>query len=91
VADDEARRALLRELIDDEAAAISRLQDQFLEEWTHERAQGLRQQFLEVLSSEEPDEVSSDAQFDRMGQVVLGGLDGPNSAAVEAAKPSPDR
>jgi len=49
-ANDEPRRALLRELIDDESAAINRVQDQFLEEWTTERATALRQGFLNVIS-----------------------------------------
>ena len=51
-AKDEARQALLRELIDEEAAAISRLHDQFLQEWTAERAGSLRQRFLQELNSE---------------------------------------
>ena len=59
LADNEARRALLRELIDDEAATISRLQDQFLEEWTQGRLEGLRQRFFEELSLEEPAEATS--------------------------------
>jgi CHAD domain-containing protein len=88
VADDEGRRALLRELIDDEAAATSRLQDQFLEEWTHERAQSLRQRFLEELSPEEPEEAPSDAQSDREDPVLLRGLNSPGSAADEDAEPS---
>jgi CHAD domain-containing protein len=50
---DEARQALLRELIDDEAAAINRLQDHFLEEWTPERAASLQRRFLEELNPEE--------------------------------------
>ncbi|MEX2138396.1 MAG: CHAD domain-containing protein [Pirellulales bacterium] len=50
---DAAQRALLRELIDDEAAAINRLQDQFLDQWTPERAASLRQQLLQELSPEE--------------------------------------
>jgi CHAD domain-containing protein len=86
-AEDEGRQALLRELIDDEAAAISRLQDQFLEEWTHERVQGLRQCFLEELSPEVPEEAPSDAQSDLEDQVVLGGLVGPDPAPIEHADP----
>lgn len=85
--DDEARQALLRELIDDEAAAINRLQDQFLEEWTHERAQGLRQRFLDELSLEDSQASPSDAQFDREDQVLRGGLVAPSSAPVEPAEP----
>lgn len=52
-AEDEARRALLRELIDDELAAINRLQDQFTNEWTADRAAHLRERFLQELSPEE--------------------------------------
>jgi CHAD domain-containing protein len=52
-AKDEARRALLQALIAEEAAAIGRLHDEFLQEWTPERAAGLRQRFLQELNSEE--------------------------------------
>ncbi len=51
-AEDEARKALLRELIEGEVAAIRRLHDQFLQGWTPERAGGLRQGFLQELDSE---------------------------------------
>jgi CHAD domain-containing protein len=86
-ADDEGRRALLRELIDDEAAALSRLQDQFLEEWTHDRAQGLRQRFLDELSPEHSVEGPNDAQSDPEDQVLLGGLVAANPAPIEPAEP----
>jgi hypothetical protein len=87
VAEDEGRGALLRELIDDESAAISCLQDQFLEEWTHERAQGLRQCFLEELNPEDLEGAGSDAQSVLVDQVLLGGLVTPGSAPVEHAEP----
>jgi CHAD domain-containing protein len=48
--DDEGRRALLRELIDEEAAEISRRHDQFLHDWTSQRATDLRQRFFIELS-----------------------------------------
>jgi CHAD domain-containing protein len=51
-AEDETRQALLRELIDEEAAASHRLHDQFLQEWTPDRAGNLRQRFLQELNSE---------------------------------------
>lgn len=50
---DQARQALLSELIDEEEEAINRLQDQFLREWTPERADSLRQRFLHELEPEE--------------------------------------
>jgi CHAD domain-containing protein len=81
-ADDEGRRALLRDLIDDEAAAISRLQDQFLEEWTNGRVQGLRQRFLEELSPGEPVEVPRNTQSDPEDQVLLGELVVPSSTLI---------
>ncbi len=45
----ESRSALLRELIEEERAAIFALQAQFLSEWTIERATGLHRQFLAEL------------------------------------------
>jgi CHAD domain-containing protein len=86
-ADHEGRRALLRELIDDEAAAISRLQDQFLEEWTSERAQGLRQCFLEELSPEDSHKAGGDARADLDDQVLPGDLGAPGSTPIEPAEP----
>ena len=49
-AEDDARRALLRELIDDESAAINRLHDEFLQEWTTDRASTLQQGFMGALT-----------------------------------------
>ena len=84
-ADDERRRALLRDLIDDEAAAVSRLQDQFLEEWTNGRVQGLRQRFLEELSPGEPVEVPNHTLSDREVPVLSAGLIVPSSAPIPPA------
>ncbi len=50
---DAARRELLRELIGEEEAQISRLQEQFLQEWTPERAAELRQRFWQELRPDE--------------------------------------
>ena len=47
---DEVRRAVLRELIDEEAAEIARRHDQFLHDWTSQRAAELRQRFFIELS-----------------------------------------
>jgi hypothetical protein len=86
-ADDEGRRALLRELIDDEAAAISRLQDQFLEEWTAERLRGLRQRFLEELRPDQPLQSASDAHIDRDDQARHEGYAATVPVTIEHANP----
>jgi CHAD domain-containing protein len=80
----EARQALLRELIDEESAAISRLQDEFLHEWTTERATTLRQRFLQEL---DPGEHCA-AQDERDPSAAAEGNNGaPNACVNSVAAP----
>jgi hypothetical protein len=51
-ADEEPRKGLLRELIDEEEVAVNRLHDQFLQDWTPDRAGSLRQRVLQELNPE---------------------------------------
>ena len=50
---DPARRALLRELIGEEKTQVQRLHEQFLHEWTPDRAAELRRRFLQELGPAE--------------------------------------
>jgi CHAD domain-containing protein len=82
-AQSDARRALLRELIDDESAAISRLQDEFLHEWTTQRAADLRQRFLADLSG--GDHAASVPESDKSATEDENGL--VTNSCVQAAAP----